>query len=93
MKGFDEDKGKNMLSSLKFINGMLNYKLTKPPDTVYMPSDTIYKEIRTKVNVTHEVNYITRWQKFRMRIGDVVMLLAAAAGLFQVIKLYFKFKK
>jgi len=93
MKGFEEHKSKNVQSSLKFNNGMLSYKARKPPDTVWMKSDTVFKEIKTELPVPYQVNYITKWQKTRMRIGDVVMLLGAAFILFQIIKLYFKFKK
>lgn len=93
MKGFEEVKTKNVQSSLQFNNGILSYKVRKPPDTVYMKSDTIYRQITKEVKVTRDVNYITKWQRARMRIGDVVMLLAAAAILFKLIKLYLKFKK
>ena len=93
MKGFEEHKTKNVQSSLQFNNGILSYKARKPPDTVYMKSDTIYKQITREVKVTKDVNYITKWHKIRMRIGDVIMLLTAAAGLYQLIKLYLKFKK
>ena len=95
LKGFDEQKSKNMSSDLAFADGMLEYGTKTQPDTVYLPSDTIYteKEIPVPVEVEKEINVLTRWQTIRMRIGDFTLLILFAFAGWKLIKLYLNFKK
>lgn len=91
----EEAKSKNIATGFSFQNGVLNYDAKTQPDTVYLPSDTIYKseEIPVPVEVVKTVNILTKWQNIRMRIGDGLLLLLAAFGIYKAIKWYLNSKK
>ncbi|MEA4950749.1 MAG: hypothetical protein VB068_14065 [Petrimonas sp.] len=44
LKGISEQKGGNVGSTIGFKDGVMDYKADFKPDTVYLPSDTIYTE-------------------------------------------------
>ena len=92
LKGFEEQKSKNMASDFSFKDGLLEYGTKTRPDTAYLPSDTIYteKEIAVPVEVEKEVNVLTRWQRIRVRVGDATLALLFLFGIWQGIKSKFK---
>jgi len=95
MKGIGEQKSKNMSSGLTFSDGLLEYAAKTQPDTMYLPSDTIYteKEVPVPVEVEKEINVLTKWQKIRMRIGDFALLILFVFIGWKIIKRYLNFKK
>ena len=89
LKALDEQKSKNMSSDLSLNDGLLEYGTKTHPDTVYLPSDTIYiyKDVPVRVEVEKEVNALTRWQKIRMRVGDISLALLLVFGIWKLAKL------
>ena len=49
LKDIKEAKGNKVWSEIYFKDGKLNYKAKFNPDTVYVPSDTVYFEKETAV--------------------------------------------
>jgi hypothetical protein len=88
MKSFEEEKGHKTGSTLKFGGGVLDYRTKTKPDTVYVKSDTI--ETRTEVpvyiEVAKEVNKLTKWQKLRLTIGDITIVLLAVYAVMWLVK-------
>lgn len=87
MKSFEEEKGRKTESNLTFNSGVLNYRLTTKSDTIYVKSDTIetLREVPVYVEVPMEINKLTNWQKIRIVIGDIIIIiLAAYAGLWLI---------
>lgn len=95
MRSFTETKSGKVESSLSFSGGALDYKAATKPDTVYLPSDSVFidREIPVTVEVDKEVNKPTKWQKTRMRAGDLFISILCAIVLWRVIKWYINFKK
>jgi hypothetical protein len=95
LRDIEERKSKNMASSISFRNGILEYGAETKPDTVYIPSDTIFieKEIPVPVEVEKEINLLTRWQRVRIWIGDIMITILAAFAVWKLVKLYLNFKK
>ena len=91
----DEVKSRNIATGYSFQNGMLGYNAKTQPDTVYLPSETTYieREVPIPVEVVKTVNILTKWQNIRMRIGDGLLLLLAAFGIYKAIKWYLNIKK
>ena len=89
IKSLDEQKTQNMSSDLSLKDGLLEYGTKTHPDTVYLPSDTIYiyKDVPVRVEVEKEVNALTRWQKIRMRVGDISLALLLVFGIWKLAKL------
>lgn len=73
LKWLDEEKSSRMSSELDFKDGKLKYKTKAQPDTVYLPSDTIYisKELPYPVEVDKIVNELTKVQRFFFLIGII----------------------
>lgn len=92
MKSFEEEKGRKTGSTLKFSDGVLDYKTKTKPDTVYVRSDTIEtrREIPVYVEVAKEVNKLTKWQKLRIAIGDVTIVLLSVYAALRLIKQKFR---
>ncbi len=92
LKSYNDLKGTKVHSAVNFSNGKLNYQANFKPDTIYLPSDTIYTE--KEVPIITEVPKIeyrqTRWQKFRCRVGDITIAILLLIGGWQLIKLKFK---
>lgn len=95
LKGIDEAKSKNMQSGVNFHDGVLYYNAKTQPDTVHLPSNTIYKEreIPVTVEIEKEVNVLTKWQTIRLWIADIIMALLSVLGGWKLLKWYLNFKK
>lgn len=95
LKGIDEQKSKNMSSDFSFNDGLLEYSTKTQPDTVYLPSDTIYteKEIPVLVEVEKEINVLTKWQSIRIWIGNIILSAIAGMLVYGLFKLYLNFRK
>ena len=88
LKALDEQKTKNMSSDLSLRDGLLEYNTKTHPDTVYLPSDTTFieRDVLVRVEVVKEVNVLTKWQKIRMRAGDIALALLLALGVWKLAK-------
>lgn len=88
LKQLDERKSKNMQSGFLFTNGKLNYKAETKPDTVYIPSDTIYLE--KEIPVFKEIEKVeyrqTSWQVILGWIGKITLIMAVLWGGWKLIK-------
>jgi len=95
LKGIDEQKSKNMVSHFSFKDGILEYGAKTQPDTVYIPSDTIYmdKEIPVPVEVEKKVNVLTKFQSIRIWIGNIILSVIAGMLVYGLFKLYLNFRK
>ncbi len=89
LKALDEQKTKNMSSDLSLRDGLLEYNTKTHPDTVYLPSDTTFieRDVLVRVEVVKEVNVLTRWQKIRMRAGDITLVILLVIGVWKLAKL------
>lgn len=76
LKQFSEQKGK-LESALNFSKGQLTYEANFIHDTIWVKSDTVYKEreVPVKVTVETEVNRLTKWQAFQI-MGFRIMFIA-----------------
>lgn len=76
LKQFSEQKGK-LESALNFSKGQLTYEANFIHDTIWVKSDTVYKEreVPVKVTVETEVNRLTKWQAFQI-MGFRIMIIA-----------------
>lgn len=88
LKGFKDSKGGNVNTDLNFKDGALDYRADFKPDTVYLPSDTIYteKEIPVLVEVPKVEYRQTSWQIFLGWTGKIALLLIAFWGGWKLIK-------
>lgn len=71
LTGIKDSKGKNVETDLDFKDGVLDYRADFKPDTVYLPSDTIYteKEVPLIVEVPKVEYRQTKAQRFFFYIG------------------------
>lgn len=92
LKGISEQKGGNVGSTIRFKDGVMDYKADFKPDTVWLPSDTIYieKDVPFFVKVP-KVEY--RQTKFQAIFFYIGLITAVALGVWLVIKLKFNFLK
>lgn len=92
LRKIEENKSKNIATGYSFNHGILEYSAETQPDTMYLPSDTIYfeKEIPIPVEVPVEINVLTKWQSFRIIIGDITLIILLLFGAWKIIKLKFK---
>ncbi|BBD46667.1 Hypothetical protein PEIBARAKI_6660 [Petrimonas sp. IBARAKI] len=92
LKGISEQKGGNVGSTIRFKDGVMDYKADFKPDTVWLPSDTIYieKDVPFLVKVP-KVEY--RQTKFQAIFFYIGLITAVALGVWLVIKLKFNFLK
>lgn len=88
LKYFNETKGSNTGSKIGFKDGVLNYRADFKPDTVYLPSDTIYteKEVPVLVEVPKVEYRQTGFQNFLSWAGGITLLLIALWGSWKLIK-------
>lgn len=95
LKGIAELKSRNMSSDFSFNDGILEYGTKTRPDTVYLPSDTVYseKEIPVPVEVEKETNVLTKWQMIRIWIGNIILSVMAGLSGYGLFKLYLNFRK
>ena len=82
MKQFSEQKGK-LESALDFSKGQLTYKTVFIHDTIWVKSDTVYKEreVPIKVYIEKEVNRLTKWQAFQIVFNRILFFMIAAYAL------------
>ncbi len=87
LKSYNELKGTRVHSAVNFSNGKLNYQASFKPDTVYLPSDTIYteKEVPVVVEVEKEVIRMSKTQRVFFLIG-IVATTIVGVGIFLKIK-------
>ena len=92
LKDFKDFKGRAVGTELQFKDGVLDYKANFKPDTVYLPSDTVYieKEVPIIVEVPKVEYRQTKFQKVFFYIG---LITAVAFGAWLVIQLKFNFLK
>ncbi|SFL10069.1 hypothetical protein SAMN05216357_112127 [Porphyromonadaceae bacterium KH3CP3RA] len=84
-----------MASDFSFNDGVLEYGTKTQPDTVYIPSDTIYmdKEIPVPVEVEKKVNVLTKFQSIRIWIGNIILSVISGMLVYGLFKLYLNFRK
>ncbi len=94
MTDIEELKTRNVNTELKFMDGKLVYATAKGPDTVFVRSDTIRveteREIPVEVEVEKEVNRLTTWQRVRIKVGDVALLVLAVLLGYKAVRTRFK---
>ena len=75
LKELKELKAKGLQSNFYFNNGLLQYKLKQPPDTIYVPGKDryIYQEVPVEVPVEVIVYKQTDWQIVCGWFGKVFM--------------------
>lgn len=73
MKGLSESKSPRVDSDIEFNDGVLDYKAKVQPDTVYLPSDSVFieKEVPYPVEVDRIVYQQTRLQRIFYMIGII----------------------
>jgi hypothetical protein len=88
LKGISEQKGGNVGSTIGFKDGVLDYKADFKPDTVFIPSDTVYieKDVPYFVEVPKIEYRQTSWQSFLVWIGKITLIIAAVWGGWKLIK-------
>lgn len=86
MKQFSEQKGK-LESALNFSKGQLTYKTVFIHDTLWVKSDTVYKEreVPLKVYIETEVNRLTKWQAFQIMAFRIMMI---ALGIYVALRYF-----
>lgn len=72
-----EQKGGSWQSRYLFGNGLFSWNLYQPPDTVYVPAKDSIIEREKPVEVVREVpvHYTTSWEKIRMKLGDLFLII------------------
>lgn len=75
MKEISEVKSKNISTNHSFKNGVFDYKAETQPDTVWLPSDTIYSSEEIPVEV--EVPVVEIKMSPFQRVFFVIGLIAA----------------
>lgn len=85
LRDLAERKSKNMHTYFDFKNGKLNYNAKTQPDTVFVPSDTIYIEKEVPVIVQVEVIRMSKLQRIFFFIG-IISTTAIAVWLFIKLK-------
>lgn len=80
LTSLEETKTKQS-TAFKFRDGVLDYRVMKPPDTVWLPTDSVIinKEIPIIVEVPKIEYRQTKWQRVRATIGDIAIGVVLAA--------------
>ena len=78
LKSFDETKGGGVGSNLQFKDGVMDYKADFKPDTVYLPSDTVYTE--KEVPVVVEAVKVEYRQTKLQHVFFLIGIIAVTAG-------------
>lgn len=80
LKSFKENKGGRVGSDLQFNDGVLDYKVEYKPDTVYLPSDTIFteREVPVIVETVKEEYRMTKFQTAFFYTGLITAVFTAA---------------
>lgn len=88
LKGISEQKGGNVSSVIEFKDGVMDYKADFKPDTVFVPSDTVYieKDVPYFVEVPKVEYRQTPWQAFLGWTGKITLIIAAVLGGWKLIK-------
>lgn len=88
LKGIKDAKGSNVETDFEFKDGALDYKAKFKPDTVYVPSDTVFteKEIPVIVEVPKVEYRQTSWQSFLGWVGKITLIIAAIWGGWKIFK-------
>lgn len=73
MREIGEVKSNRMASSFDFIDGLFRYNIKTKPDTVYLPSDSVFieNEVPYPVEVDKIIYQQTKWQRFFYLIGII----------------------
>lgn len=90
LKQLSENKSERMSSEVDFKNGQLNYKAKAQPDTVYLPSDSVF--IEKEVPYPVEVDKIEYRQTRLQRILYIIGIIATTATVVWLIT-RFRFNK
>lgn len=83
LKWLSESKTPRMDSDINFNDGVLNYNAKAQPDTVYVPSDSVYVYVDTPYPV--EVDKIVYQQTKLQRIFYMIGIILTTAGVVWVI--------
>lgn len=76
LSSLNESKGDKVASELEFKDGVINYKAEFRPDTVFVPSDTIYTSVEVPVPV--EVKVVEyRQTKFQNTLYNIGLIAVA----------------
>lgn len=92
LKQYSELKSKSVASSIDFKNGTLIYKIKVLHDTIFIAAhdSIIYKPVAAKGD---QVNYLTGWQWFWLRLGQLAVAVFLMWKLPTLIKYAFKLLK
>lgn len=95
LKELDELKAKGWQSSFYFNNGLLQYKLKQPPDTIYIPGKDryIYQDVPVEVVKEVIVYKQTDFQIVCCWFGKIFMGLLGLASVVGLIVLIGKWKR
>ena len=91
MTSLEETKSQ-LSTAFKFRDGVLDYRVMKPPDTVWLKSDSVIinKEIPVYVEIPIIEYRQTEWQQLRTKIGDITLIALALLGIWKVLRKYLK---
>lgn len=78
MKGLSESKSPRVDSDIEFNDGVLDYKAKVQPDTVYLPSDSVFIEMEVPYPV--EIDRIVYQQTKLQRILYMIGIISTTAG-------------
>lgn len=87
-----EETKSQLTTAFKWRDGVLDYRVVKPPDTVWLPSDSVI--IEKEIPITVEVPKIeyrqTKWQQLRTRVGDIALIVVVLLGVWRGFKGFLK---
>ena len=77
LKQINEQKGKSVMSDVKFENNRMIYKTVYKHDTLYVPVRDTIRETEVPIMVPVEVNKLKWWQKALAWSGAAFLLYGA----------------
>ncbi len=91
MTNVEQLKGRNLqlLATFDKLKGELQILANQPPDTVYLPSKTIYVKEQIPIEVAYNVytNELNWWQKALAWLGGITLFIITLTIIFKIKKL------